>query len=185
MERFNEWLFPTLGNWWLSLLLVLPIWIVTEQFWVALTFNIMAAVNYPYPFFVSPLFFVVDYVTLIIHEAGHTLFGLFGNRLLTILGGSILEILLPFLIFLSGWMRKQRSVAQFSLFWLGFCWYDTAAYCVDAPFRLLPLIGDLPKSAHDFYNILTELNLMSESRTIAMIMFSIGFIAMIASLLYP
>ena len=38
---------------------------------------------------------------LVIHEAGHVLFGLFGNELLTVLGGSLLQVLFPFAFFAS------------------------------------------------------------------------------------
>ncbi|MBN4080005.1 hypothetical protein JYT60_02085, partial [bacterium AH-315-C08] len=38
-------------------------------------------------------------VNLVFHEAGHVLFSIFGNQTLTILGGSLNQLLIPFICF--------------------------------------------------------------------------------------
>ncbi len=172
-------------KWWLSVLLIFPIWLVIHQFYLSLARNILNAVNYNYPPVFDILFFILDTVTLLIHEAGHTLFGVFGLEFLAILGGTLLQLLIPFLLFISGWFNSQKVLIQCSLFWLGFSWMDTAAYCADAKFRDLPLIGNLPKSAHDFYNMLTQLGALENYRTIAWLLFLIGLICLLLSLLWP
>jgi len=58
-------------------------------------------------------------------------------------------------------------------------------YCADARLRQMPLLGDLPKSAHDFYNILTRLNLMEHYQTIAWSFFGIGFLVLVLAILWP
>ncbi len=171
--------------WWFSILLILPSWIVFHQFYLSLARNILQAVNYDYPVFFGFFFFILDTVTLLIHEAGHTFFGFFGWDFLTILGGSLLQLLIPFLLFASAWWNTQKKVAQFSLFWLGFSWMDTAAYCADAMYRDLPLIGNLPKSAHDYYNLLTMTGLLEQYRTIAWILFIVGLICLILGVIWP
>jgi hypothetical protein len=185
VEAYIDRSLPYIKKWFFSFLMFIPTWVVIEQFWMALNANILFAVNYPYPFFIWPLMFVLDNLTLIIHEGGHTIFGFFGWRFLGILGGTLMQLLIPFLIFLSAWYKKQITLAQFSLFWLGFSWMDSAAYCYDAMFRNLPLIGNLPKSAHDFHNMLIDLNLINHYKTIAWIMFSIGFLILALGLLWP
>jgi hypothetical protein len=62
---------------------------------------------------------------------------------------------------------------------------DTAAYCADAMYRDLPLIGNLPKSAHDFYNLLIMTNLLEHYRTIAWIFYLIGFVFLMLGIIYP
>ena len=161
------------------------IWILLEQFWLAITTNILLAVNYPYPFFIWPVMFVIDNVSLIIHEGGHTIFGFFNWRFLTILGGTLLECLIPFLLFISTWRNKQITLAQFSLFWLGFTWLEAAAYCSDAQYLNLPLIGGLPKSAHDFMNLLTMTDLILYSKEIAWTMYAVAVVCFIGTLLWP
>ena len=174
-----------IGRWWFTIFLLLPTWILVEQFWMALSRNILLAVNYPYAFFVAPFFFVLDNLILIIHESGHTIFGIFRWRFLTILGGTLMELLIPFLLFISAWLKHQKVLAQFSLFVLGYAWFDSSAYCMDAYYQQLPLIGNLPKSAHDFTNMLSSLNLLDHYKTISWFMFLIGFIVIILSLAWP
>ena len=62
---------------------------------------------------------------------------------------------------------------------------DSAAYCADAKYQDLPLIGNLPKSAHDFTNLLNMTSLLEHYRTIAWIMYAIGFLALLGALLWP
>lgn len=176
---------PYIKRWFFSSLLLIPAWTMLEQYWMALSTNILLAVNYPYPLFVRPLFFVIDNVDLMIHEGGHTIFGFFGWRFLTILGGSLMTWLIPFLLFLTAWHKKQRIVAQMSLFFLSNAWFGAAAYCADAYWRDLPLIGNLPKSAHDYYNMLTALGWLENYRTVAWVMYSIGFFILILCLVWP
>lgn len=145
----------------------------------------MLAVDYPYPFFLWPIYFVLDNLTLLVHEAGHSFFRIFGWRFLEILGGSLYQIILPFCIFLFAWIKEKRIIAQFSLFWLGFAWLDTAAYCADAYEQNLPLIGNLPKSSHDFLNILSELNILDMYSSIAWGMFTTGLIILVFGILWP
>lgn len=64
----------------------------------------------------------IDYlknVNIIFHEAGHTLFALFGNFLFT-LGGSFLQILIPFAfaVYFFIW-RKEIFSGGVILFWVG------------------------------------------------------------------
>ncbi|MCG8373014.1 MAG: hypothetical protein MI700_05755, partial [Balneolales bacterium] len=151
----------------------------------ALFRNILWAVNYDYPGILFPLMFVIDNTTLILHEGGHSIFGLFGWRFLGVAGGTLMQLLIPFAIFISAWLKNQKTIAQFFLFWLGFSWMDTAAYCMDARFQQLPLIGNLPKSAHDFTNLMNMTGLMDHYIFIAWTFFFIGFLILILSLLWP
>ena len=184
-ENKFERALPYIKKWFFSGLLFIPTWIVIEQFWMALTANIFFAVNYPYPFFVWPLLWPLDNLTLIIHESGHTIFSFFGWRFLAVLGGTLMQMLIPFAVFATAWYKKQRFTAQFGLFWLGFSWMDSAAYCADAMYRNLPLIGGLPKTAHDFRNILISTNLLDHYMTIAWLMFIVGLLLLVLGLAWP
>lgn len=178
-------LFKFLGNWWFSLFLIYPIWIITDQFWLTLARNILMAINYNYPPILGFLFFIINTITLLIHEAGHTIFGVFGWNFLAILGGTLMQLLIPFSILITAWWKHQIIVAQTMWFWLGFSWMDTAAYCADAKFQNLPLIGNLPKSAHDFSNLLSMTGLLDQYRFIAWIFFSVGIICFLIALIWP
>ncbi|MFP8488210.1 hypothetical protein ACKGJO_03845 [Gracilimonas sp. Q87] len=152
---------------------------------MALKWEISFAWIYDHPFFLSPFFFLIDNFLLIVHEAGHTFFGFIGSRFFTVLGGTFLEILLPFVIVLFGWWKRQRLTAQLGLLLTAFAWLETSAYAADAMARRMPLIGSLPKSAHDFYNLFSMKGILDEYMTYAWSMYWIGILTLILFFLYP
>lgn len=176
---------PHIKKWWFSVVCIPFCWVLTEQFWMALKWEISFAWMYSYPFILSPFFFFIDNFLLIIHEAGHTFFGFLGNRFLTILGGTLLEILLPFAIFVFGWWNYRRVTAQLGLLLTAFAWFESAAYAADALERKMPLIGNLPKSSHDFYNMFSIQGILDDHMTYAWIMYWVGVITLLLFLLYP
>ena len=174
-----------LSKWWLSILLVFCSWFIIKQFWLAIDNNILLAVNYNHAFGFSVIYFLMDNLTLIIHEAGHTIFGIFGWRFLTVLGGTLLQIFIPFLLFVVAWRKSQIFISQVCLYWVGFTWLDTAGYVADAYHQNLPLIGNLPKSAHDFLNLLSDLNILNHYKTVAWVFLWIGILVLVSGILLP
>ncbi len=108
-----------------------------------------------------------------IHEAGHLLFRFFG-RTLNILGGSFWQIVFPLLWFGVA-LRQKSHVAWFALFWVGENIMDVSLYIRDAPLRQLPLLGG-HKSGHDWYNLLSDWNMLGSAESMADIFFYGGFI---------
>lgn len=185
INTLKEKAFPFLKTYWFSIILIFWSWFIVKQFYMSLEYNILLAVSYKHVFGFSMIYFVIDNLTLIIHEAGHTIFGIFGWRFLTVLGGTLLQILLPFLLFIVSWRSRKIVVSQASLYWLGFAWLDSAAYCADAYTQDLPLIGNLPKSSHDFLNILSDMNILNHYKTISWVMFVIGCFILITGIALP
>ena len=60
-------------------------------------------------------FLLIDHVNFLIHEAGHILFRWCG-RFLGILGGTLLELLVPFLLAVWFVCRRQLAGAAFAMF---------------------------------------------------------------------
>lgn len=173
-------------KWGFSLLLLIPIWISIERAWVSISHNILLAVNYPYPPVLNFIFFIIDTLDLLLHEGGHTIFGLFGWRFLTILGGSLMAVLIPFLLFLTAWDKKQKVLAQACLFQMGYSIFVSAIYCADAYYRVLPLIGnDESKEGHDYANMLGALNIVHKNMEVAWVIFSFGVLFLILSFIWP
>ncbi len=185
LNDLKEKALPFLAKWWFSIVLLFCSWFIIKQFWWALRFNIFFAVNYDHVWGFGLFYFLLDNLNLIMHEAGHSILGIFGWRFLTVLGGTLLQVLIPFLVFVFAWRNRQQFLAQFSLYWLGFSWLETAAYCGDAYLRQMPLIGGLPKSAHDFFNLMNMLNLMDHHKTIAWIMYAIGVSILVLGIFWP
>lgn len=185
MNTLKEKALPFLKTYWFSIILIFWSWFIVKQFYMTIEYNILLAVSYEHVFGFSMIYFVMDNLTLIIHEAGHTIFGIFGWRFLTVLGGTLLQMLIPFVLFIVSWRSRKVFASQASLYWLGFAWLDSAAYCADAYSQDLPLIGNLPKSSHDFLNILSDLNILNHYMTVAWVMFSIGFLILLTGILLP
>ena len=185
INTLKEKAFPFLKTYWFSIILIFWSWFIVKQFYMSLEYNILLAVSYKHVFGFSMIYFVIDNLTLIIHEAGLTIFGIFGWRFLTVFGGTLLQILLPFFLFIVSWRSRKIVVSQASLYWLGFAWLDSAAYCADAYTQDLPLIGNLPKSSHDFLNILSDMNILNHYKTISWVMFVIGCFILITGMALP
>ena len=116
---------------------------------------------------------------LIFHEAGHVIFMPFGN-FLYILGGSLFQCLLPFILMIVFIRQENPSPlgAIFCLWWTGQNMTDVALYISDASARSLPLIGGMSEEAHDWGNLLTMTNMLEYDHTIAIFVHYIGIILM-------
>lgn len=152
---------------------------------MTIEFNILLAADYKHVAWFSLIYFLLDNLTLIVHEAGHTIFGIFGWRFLTVLGGTLLQLLLPFTLFIACWRAGKIFASQATLYWLGFGWLSASGYAADAYEQKLPLIGNLPKSAHDYLNLLSDLNILNHYKAVAWIMFIIGLLVLVLGILLP
>lgn len=113
-------------------------------------------------------------INLPFHEFGHVFFRPFG-RFMTILGGSLFQILLPLALTLV-FVVKQRDTfaASVTLWWCGQSFIDLAPYIADAKYRSLPLVGGGGEESHDWGNLLTLLNALDYTGTLAKTCFSAG-----------
>lgn len=174
-----------LQKWGWSLLLLPFIYYSLHQAYRALRFNIFFSISYDFPFPVNIVHLMLNSFLLIVHEAGHTFFSILGWRTLTILGGSVLECLLPALILVYFWMNNRRTGMQLSLYLLGFSLLRISYYIADAPRRQLPLLGNLPKEAHDWHNLLVQWHALEFNMHIATAVLIMAVICYIGALLVP
>lgn len=127
-------------------------------------------------------------VDLIFHEAGHVLFMPFG-RYVTILGGSLFQILVPLLLMIAFLIKnKDGFAASICLWWVGQSTMDLAPYIADARALRLPLLGggtgaDSP-GFHDWENLLRPLGWLQHDTYIAGIFDAIGSGVIILALLW-
>ncbi len=127
-------------------------------------------------------------VNLPFHEAGHVFFQVFGSRLLTSLGGSLMQLSIPALC--SGvLLLKTRDPfgASVALWWLGNNFIDLAPYIGDARSMSLPLLGGntgatAPYGFHDWNFILTETHLLEHDQLLADLSHAFGSLVILASL---
>jgi hypothetical protein len=184
MLRNTDWL-KLLKKWWVTLFLIPFIIYHLHQAYWALRFNIFFTISYDFPFPINLENFLVTNFLLIIHEAGHTFFSFFGNRTITILGGSLYEILLPLIIVGYFYYNRFEKGLQLALYLLGSAWLSVAFYAADGGQQQLPLIANLGRESHDWLNLLSRWDLLEHDHTIGIIFASIGAICYLLSLVTP
>jgi len=85
------------------------------------------------------LLFVLDWVNLFIHEAGHFVFRIFGQWM-HMIGGSVFQVIVPLALAIVSF-RQGPSHAMLPLFWTGEGMVNLSVYIADAPYKQLKLIA--------------------------------------------
>ncbi|HEY7750973.1 MAG TPA: hypothetical protein VH917_01685 [Ignavibacteriaceae bacterium] len=126
---------------------------------------------------------LLDNVDLVIHEAGHFFFSLFGKFIYT-LGGTLMQIILPSIIVIFFFRNHYRTGVQFSLLWLGQNFINISVYAADAQLRKLPLLGG-KKVYHDWHYLLGELNILEYDYMVGYFFFGTAILIFIITVLMP
>jgi hypothetical protein len=102
-------------------------------------------------------------VNLIFHEAGHILFMPFGY-FMTILGGSLNQILIPAVIAGYFWFKGQKYSSAVTAFWVAENFWDVSIYVSDGRDTILPLLGgNEGPDNHDWHNLLSIMGIVENS----------------------
>lgn len=126
---------------------------------------------------------MMDNVDLIIHEAGHFFFTIFG-RFIMLLGGTLMQIILPSILVFHFFVHDYRLGTQVSLFWLGHNFINISVYVADARTRRLPLLsGNIDH--HDWWQMLGMLDMLTYDRIIGYIFFSLAILTFLILLALP
>ncbi|QZZ23390.1 hypothetical protein J5X98_05670 [Leptothermofonsia sichuanensis E412] len=120
-------------------------------------------------------------VNLIFHEAGHVIFAIFG-RFLHILGGSLMQFLVPAGIAGYFFFHRQLYASAVTLCWAAQNLWDVSIYIKDAQERALPLLGG-EAVLHDWHFLLLDLNLLTQDQLIGNLVFWIGTLLYLAAIL--
>ena len=126
---------------------------------------------------------LVDNADLVIHEAGHLFFKFFGRYIYT-LGGTLMQIILPSIIFFYFFRSSYRTGMQFSLLWLGQNFINISVYAADAQAQKLPLLGG-NKVYHDWHFLLNEIGLLQYDTEVGYFFFGIAILVFIVTLIMP
>ena len=118
-------------------------------------------------------------IDLVFHEAGHVIFGFFGE-FLAVLGGSLMQVLIPVIATAAFVRTGQWASAAVTLFWTGQALTDVAIYAADGRARALPLLAE--GLIHDWHYLLGRLGLLQSAESIGRAIFALGALTMIASL---
>ena len=126
---------------------------------------------------------LIDNVDLLIHEAGHVFFSLFGKFIYT-LGGSSMQIIIPSIIAGFFFRNNYRTGVQVALLWLGQNFINISVYAADASAQKLPLLGD-NRVYHDWHYLLNTLGLLEFDTEIGYLTLGVAVLIFIGVLFMP
>ena len=120
----------------------------------------------------------LDSLDLAIHETGHLVFA-FGGEFLTLLGGTLFQLLVPAVFVAALWRQGDRHGATVPLWWMGQNCWNISIYVKDARTQELPLVGG---GEHDWALLLGELGWLSRDQTIGGMVFLAGVALYLAAI---
>jgi hypothetical protein len=124
-------------------------------------------------------------INLPFHEAGHVFFLPFG-RFMTILGGSLGQVLMPFVCLVTFLVHTRDPFgASIASWWMAESLMDLAPYIDDARAMDLMLIGGVTgkeTDGHDWNNLLGMLGWLQYDHRLAHLAYNLGIVLMLASL---
>ena len=125
-----------------------------------------------YDFDLPSILWFTHLMLLYIHEAGHLFFSIFG-RTISILGGSLMQVLAPLAWYVIALYEGSR-LSNVALVFTGISIIDVSIYIKDAAVLQLPLIGGLSKTHHDWLNLLNRWQMLDWSWGLGEFFFWIG-----------
>lgn len=130
---------------------------------------------------------IIGAFNLLMHEAGHWIFGIFG-QFIGILGGSLLQVLIPLSCAAAFCIQNQRALSMsnllgiaFCLMWAGQSLTEVAHYALDAQTMALPLIGG-EGVIHDWNWLLREMGLLNATQVIGASIRALAFTLLLSGL---
>jgi len=114
-----------------------PLWTHSRRAAAAALFLVLAWYREP----VARACWLLDGVDLAFHEAGHLFFGILGIEFLTVLGGTLMQLILPMIAAISFWKRGDLKSADLTLAWVGQNFFGIGRYMADSREQALPLVG--------------------------------------------
>lgn len=106
---------------------------------------------------------LLDGANLLFHEAGHPLFGMFGEGP-GLYGGTLMQLLVPLVVAVHFAWRREPAPFALSLAWVCQNLVNIARYAADARAQLLPLVGG---GEHDWEGILLRWNALGSDLAVA------------------
>ncbi len=121
--------------------------------------------------------YLIDGANLLFHEAGHVVFGFFGDTL-GLYGGTLGQLVFPAVVAASFWRKGQPLSFAGGLVWFFENFLNIARYMADARAQELPLVGG---GDHDWTNIFSRWDALAHDTNIAGVVRIIGWLGMVAA----
>jgi hypothetical protein len=126
---------------------------------------------------------VLHLSVILFHEAGHVLFGPFGEAL-RVAGGTLGQLLIPLACAVALHRRGDNFGAAIGGAWMALSLIDASVYAYDAADPVLPLIGGGTGADrfHDFVFLFERYGQLAHARGWAVVMKGLGTLGLLASL---
>jgi hypothetical protein len=103
----------------------------------------------------------------------------FGGETLTILGGTLMQLLVPLAFVTALWRQGDRHGATVPLWWLGQNCWNISVYIKDARAQELPLVGG---GEHDWALLLGQAGWLARDQTLGGWVYFVGFLLYVAAI---
>jgi len=103
----------------------------------------------------------------------------FGGETLTVLGGTLMQLLVPLAFVVALWRQGDRHGATVPLWWLGQNCWNISVYIKDARAQELPLVGG---GEHDWALLLGQAGWLANDQTIGGWVYFVGFVLYAAAI---
>jgi len=130
-------------------------------------------------------FLFLDYANLAIHEAGHPLFGIFADEnqvgfgyTLAILGGTLLELIVPFACAVAFFFRREVPGVAFCLFWFFENFLYIGHYMATARSMDIQLVGS---GEHDWEILFAQWHILVHDQQVGHTTQALGWLGMLAT----
>lgn len=122
----------------------------------------------------------IDYVFVPIHEGGHLLFGYFGHTIM-VMGGTILQLFVPFALAVYFLFQRQLPGTAFCAFFFFENFLNVATYMADARAQALQYVtvGDPDFAEHDWTYLFIKLGVLEHDTTIGGVVRVAGWLGML------
>ena len=106
---------------------------------------------------------ILDSANLAFHEAGHMVYGVFGDTL-ALYGGVLGQLTFPIVAIGVFFFRREAHGVVVGVIWVAQNLFNIARYMADARAQELPLVGG---TEHDFLHIFTRWGVLQRDLSIA------------------
>ena len=121
-------------------------------------------------------------ITLVFHEIGHLVFAGLGNTMM-LLGGSIMQVLVPLAAGLYLWLRQGDFFGlAVGASWLAFSLFELALYVADASRGQLALVGFGDDPQPDWDTLLTRWHLLNHCDSFARVIAGLATVTAMGAL---
>jgi hypothetical protein len=117
-------------------------------------------------------------IDLIFHEAGHVIFGFFGD-FVAALGGSLNQVLIPAICTTYFLKQGEPAAAALPLAWTGESLTDVAVYVADGRARAMPLLAE--GLVHDWNYLLGRMGLLDWAEALGRLTYAAGLLLIVVA----